>query len=172
MKRRVIGLIVAASLGAGPALAVDTRPYVNETQGYKMEIPEGWSDVVNGSTSSPDGYVRCTISAQANPRTVNTHQDEINNSLKVYTAEVWKKQFFTGGATGVIETTGITRLEQFDAPWARGTITYPGSVTAKFGVLMIQGPGRIASVTCTGDPNTYDKRVFEVGKILNYLRPL
>jgi len=35
-------------------------------------------------------------------------------------------EFFTGGATGSVDQAGITRLEAFDAPWAKGRITYRG----------------------------------------------
>ena len=164
---------LSAALFATPALAAEARMYRDEARGFTTMIPEGWTDPAGSATTfSPDGAVSCTISVLPNPRTLGKDQADINASLSVYTNEVWKTQFFTGGATGQIDTSGITKLEQFDAPWARGTITYPGRALAKFGVLMIHSPGKVASVTCTGEPPSYDKHVAGIGWVLNYLRPL
>jgi hypothetical protein len=165
-------LAIAAALAA-PAIAAEGRLYQDQARGFSTLIPEGWSDPSGGlTTSSPDGSVSCTITAQPVSATASMSQDAVNASMQVYTAEVWRDQFFRGGAEGVIETSGITRLEQFDAPWARGTITYPGHQLAKFGVLLVQAPGKLASVTCTGEPIAYEKNLRGLSTVLNYLRPL
>ena len=164
---------LAASVLAVPAAAAEGRLYQDRARGFSTMIPDGWSDPSGGlTTSSPDGSVSCTITAQPVSATASMSQDAINASMQVYTAAVWQGQFFRGGAEGVIETSGITRLEQFDAPWARGTITYPGRPLAKFGVLLVQAPGKLASVTCTGEPFAYDKNLRGLSTVLNYLRPL
>jgi hypothetical protein len=165
--------LAAACVLAGAAAAKDAVLYEDRARGFSTMIPEGWSDPAGGvSTSSADGSVSCTITAMPTPRTATLTQDEVNASMSVYTSDVWKQQFFTGGASGAITDSGITRLEQYDAPWARGTITYPGSAFAKFGVLMVAAPGKLASVTCTGEPTAYDTNLRGLTTVLNYLRPL
>ena len=162
-----IALLAGANAKEGATL------YEDRTHGFSTLIPDGWSNPAGGLvTTSGDGSVRCSITAMPVPRTSGMTQDEVNAAMAVYTADIWKTQFFTGGATGTITDSGITRLEQFDAPWARGNITYPGSAYAKFGVLMVQSPGKLASVTCTGEPSAYDTNLRGLTTVLNYLRPL
>lgn len=168
--------LAAVALGVAlalPALAREGQLYEDRTRGFSTVIPPGWTDPAGGLvTTSADGSVRCTITAQPVPQTASMTQDEVNASMSVYTADIWNRQFFVGGATGAVSESGITRLEQYDAPWARGTITYPNSPTAKFGVLLISAPGKLASVTCTGEPFAYDKNLYGLTTVLNYLRPL
>lgn len=173
MTRRCLVALAAVLVMTGAAVSREGKLYQDAARGFQTLIPDGWSDPAGGLvTTSADGSVRCTITAQPAPRTASMTQDEVNTSMGVYTADIWKQQFFTGGATGVVTDSGITRLEQFDAPWARGTITYPGNPTAKFGVLLIAAPGKLASVTCTGEPFAYDKNLVGLTTVLNYLRPL
>lgn len=168
--------IVAAAIALAAvtsAAAKDAVLYEDKARGFSTMIPAGWSDPAGGLfTSSADGSVRCTITAMPVPRTATLTQDEVNASMNVYTSDVWKQQFFTGGAVGAVTDSGITRLEQYDAPWARGTITYPGTAFAKFGVLLVAAPGKLASVTCTGEPTAYDTNLRGLTTVLNYLRPL
>ena len=171
---RVLLVAVVAAAAVTSVQAADPTPYRDGARGFQTMIPEGWSDFAGGTTTySPDRSVSCTITVSPNPRTADMSQDQVNATLVVYTADVWRKQFFTGGAIGSVDQAGITRLEAFDAPWAKGRITYPGRAPAKFTVLMVQGPGRIVSGTCTGEPSGYDKHenLYGVGKVLNYLRP-
>ena len=147
--------------------------YEDRAHGFSTMIPDGWSDPAGGlATSSADGSVRCSITAMPVKQTAGMTQDQVNAAMSVYTADVWNGQFFTGGATGTITDFGITKLEQYDAPWARGTIIYPGTAFAKFGVLMVQAPGKLATVTCTGEPTSYDTNLRGLTTVLNYLRPL
>lgn len=167
----------AAFAGAAALLAAaahaEPRDYADAARGFSMKVPEGWSDPAGGLVvTSADGAVRCTVTAQPVPQTAGKTQDQVNAAMQVYTADIWNRQFFAGGATGTVDHSGITRMEQYDAPWARGTITYPGSPTAKFGVLLIQAPGKLASVTCTGEPLAYDANLSGVTTVLNWLRPL
>lgn len=167
------GALSAAALNLSAAAKEGATLYEDRTHGFSTLIPDGWSNPAGGLvTTSADGSVRCSITAMPVPRTSSMTQDEVNAAMGVYTADIWKTQFFTGGATGTITDSGITRLEQFDAPWARGNITYPGSAYAKFGVLMVQAPGKLASVTCTGEPSAYDTNLRGLTTVLNYLRPL
>lgn len=166
--------LTATVMLCSPAVA-DPKPHSDPARGFSTLIPEGWSDFAGGTTTySADRSVSCTITVTPNPQTAGMQQDDINRMLQVYTAEVWRAQFFQGGATGTIVQTGITRLDGFDAPWAKGQITYPGRALAKFTALLVQGPGKIVSGTCTGEPSGYDKHenIYGVGKVLNYMRPL
>ena len=165
-------LPVAALLLAGAALAAP-RPHADAARGFAMQIPEGWSDLDAAfSTVSPDGGVRCIVTARDAPQTAAFTQDQVNAAMQAYTAEIWKSRFFTGGVTGEIAQAGITKMEQFDAPWARGRLDYPGGATAKFGVILLGAPGRIVSVTCTASPAAYDVNLAGITTILNWLRPL
>lgn len=166
-------LSIAAALLITPALAAEPRDVTDPAHGFSMKIPDGWSGLDAGlSTTSPGGGVRCTITAQAVPQTTAQTQDQVNASMQAYTADIWRSRFFTGGITGAIENAGITKMEQFDAPWARGRLNYPGGAVAKFGVLMIAAPGRLASVTCTASPSVYDENLAGITTVLNWLRPL
>jgi hypothetical protein len=168
----VCALVLA---GVFDAQAADPKPYRDEARGFVTVIPDGWTDFAGGLTTfSTDKSVSCTITVSPNPRTANMTQDEVNATLMVYTSEFWRQQFFQGGVTGNIELSGTTRLEAYDAPWAKGNITYPGRAPAKFTVLMVQGPGKIVSGTCTGEPSGYLKHenLYGIGKVLNYLRPI
>lgn len=172
MVRRIAVLAASIALMAA-ATAPEVTPYTDSVKGFTTMIPVGWSDPAGSmTTASGDQTIHCTFTVSSNPRTANMGQDEINASLAAYTADVWKQQFFTSGVTGSIEVSGITRLEAFDAPWARGMITYPGQAANKFGVLLVAGPGKIVTVTCLGDAGSYAEHVFEIGKVMNYLRPL
>ncbi len=169
--RVAVPLFIAAA--AAFAANAEPRDYADPARGFSMKIPEGWSDLAGGmATTSADGSVRCAITATPTPQTASRSQDQVNAGMQAYTADIWKQQFFANGATGTVENAGITRMEQFDAPWARGFITYPGNPTAKFGVLVIAAPGRLASVTCTGEPAAYDANLGGVTTVLNWLRPL
>lgn len=157
------------------AAAADPKPYSDPARGFSTMIPEGWSDFAGGTTTySADRSVSCTITVTPHPASAQMSQADINLSLQAYTADVWRAQFFQGGATGTIEQAGITKLDAFDAPYAKGQITYPGRALAKFTVLLVQGPGKIVSGTCTGEPSGYNKHenIYGVGKVLNYMRPL
>lgn len=165
--------LAAALLSAAPALAAETRDVADAAHGFSLKIPGGWSDLDAGlSTSSPDGGVRCTIAAQAVPQSAAMTQEQVNATMQAYTADIWKARFFTGGVTGQIENSGITRMEQYDAPWARGRLNYPNGATAKFGVIMLSAPGKMASVTCTATPAAYDDNLAGITTVLNWLRPL
>jgi len=87
-------------------------------------------------------------------------------------AEVWKTRFLTGGVTGSIDHSGITKMEQYDGPWARGRLNYPNGAAAKFGVIMLSAPGRMATLTCSADPAAYDSHLADITNLLNWLRPL
>lgn len=167
----VLAVLVAL---VSSAQAADPRPYRDDARGFTMMIPDGWSDMNGGvMTESPDHAVRCTITAQPNGQTAAMTQDDVNAMVsRAYTKEVWERQFFVGGATGTIAESGITRLEQFDAPWARGMVTYPGSAPAKFGTILLMAPGRIASASCIGDPASYTANFAGITAILNFLRPI
>ncbi|BCW87462.1 hypothetical protein sos41_05910 [Alphaproteobacteria bacterium SO-S41] len=167
------GAWAAAALSLPAAAKDGATLYEDRTHGFSTMIPDGWSNPAGGLvTSSADGSVRCSITAMPVKQTAGMTQDEVNAAMGVYTSDIWKTQFFTGGATGEITDSGITKLEQYDAPWARGTIIYPGTAFAKFGVLMVQAPGKLATVTCTGEPTSYDTNLRGLTTVLNYLRPL
>lgn len=173
--RLICAALIASAILFPCAQAADPKPYSDAARGFSTVIPEGWADFAGGVTTySTDRSVSCTITVTPNPRTANLAQSDINASLMAYTADVWKQQFFQGGTTGTIELSGITQLDGYDAPWAKGDITYPGHKPAKFTVLMVQAPGTIVSGTCTGEPQGYLKHenIYGVGKVLNYLRPL
>ncbi len=171
MKRlAVLTIAMAAALATA---AAQPRDHADAARGFSMKVPEGWSGPdASLAVASPDGAVRCTITAQPVPQTAAHTQDQVNASMKAYTADIWKSRFLTGGVTGAIEHSGITRMEQYDAPWARGRLNYPNGATARFGVLMIAAPGKLASVTCTGEPHVYDANIAGITTVLNWLRPL
>lgn len=171
--RKALFAAAAAMLLSGSALAAEPVPYEDPARGFKTVIPEGWSNPAGGlMTQNAAQTITCTFTIQPNPQTASKDQETINRSLAVYTADVWKQQFFTGGTTGSIEVSGITRLEAYDAPWARGLITYPGRELNKFGVLLLAGPGKIVSGICLGEPAAYNDNIYGIGKVLNYLRPM
>ena len=97
---------------------------------------------------------------------------QVNATMQAYTAEVWRSRFLAGGVTGSIDHSGITKMEQYDAPWARGRLNYPNGAAAKFGVIMLAAPGRLASITCSADPTAYDDHLADITNLLNWLRPL
>lgn len=168
---RFVCLIAVMLVSA--AMAAEPKDYADPERGFSMKVPDGWTGPAGGlAVTSADGGVRCTITARKVPQTADKTQEQVNAAMQAYTADLWKGQFFTGGANGTIEKSGVTRMEQYDAPWARGTITYPGSASAKFGVLLIQAPGRLASITCTGQPLAYDANFTGVTTAINWLRPL
>lgn len=172
MSRRIV---IAALLAAGlntPAAAAEARDIADPAAGYAMKLPAGWSEPSGGVTTSADGSVRCTMTGQDVPQSAALTQDQVNASMQAYSAEVWKSRFFTGGITGTIEHSGITRMEQYDAPWARGRLSYPNGAEAKFGVILLSAPGKLATVTCTATPAAYDAHLGEVTTVLNWLRPL
>lgn len=164
-------LAIAAALLAGAAVA-EPRDFTDPAGGYTMKIPEGWSDVTNGQTLSADGAVQCTMTAQAVARTAAMTQDQVNTAMQAYTAEVWRTQFFTGGVSGSIDKSGITKMEQYDAPWARGRMAYPTGQEVTFGALVIARPGRLASVTCLSAFGAYETNLAGISTVLNWLRPL
>lgn len=169
---RVAALLLAAAL-TSPTAAAAPQPYRDEARGFAMVIPDGWSDPKGGAmTESGDHAVRCTVTAQPAKQTAGMTQEDVNAMVsRSYTKDVWEHQFFTGGATGAITESGITKMEQYDAPWARGTVTYTGSNLAKFGTILLMAPGKIASVTCVGEPAGFDANFSGITTILNYLRP-
>jgi hypothetical protein len=167
----VIAATTALILGA-PARA-EPSDYADPARGYSMKVPEGWSSpAAGGVTTSADGAVQCTVTTQAVPQTATQSQEQVNAAMQAYTPDIWRQRFFTGGVTGTVETAGITKMEQFDAPWARGRMAYPNGVEVKFGVLLISAPGRLATVTCLSDPGAYDKNLAGITTVLNWLRPL
>ncbi len=174
MRRTLASLAAAATLiAAAHAETKDVREYKDEARGFSMRLPDGWTDPKGGMmTTSADGSVRCNVTAQPTPKTADMTQDQVNASMQAYTADIWEQRFFTGGAKGVVTDSGITRLDLHDAPWARGTVEYPRSPLAKFGVILVPAPGKLVSVTCTGEPAAYDKNLHGVTTILNWIRPL
>ncbi len=157
---------------AAPPQAHPT-PFEDAAKGYKTMIPEQWStpgaDMV---TVSADQTVRCTFLVTPDASTIGMTQPDINASMAKYTADIWAQRYFTGGVTGKIEVSGITQLEGFDAPWARGTIIYPGREPLRFNVLVVGGPGKLVTGTCMGDAVNFVDKFGEIGIVLNYLRPL
>jgi len=154
-----------------PAIA-EPRIYTDPVAGYSMKIPDGWSDMTNGQTMSADSAVQCTVTGQHVAQTTALPQEAVNISMQAYTAEFWRQRFFASGITGSIDNVGITKMEQYDAPWARGGMAYPTGQEVKFNALMIAGPGRLVSVTCLTSPGGYDKNFPGITTVLNWLRPL
>ena len=168
-------LITASAVLVTGAAAGEPKPYRNETNGFSLLVPDGWSDpaAADGmTTTSADGAVRCSVTAQADEATKNETQDAINARISAtYTGDSWERQFLGNGTEGQIESSGITRIEQWDAPWAKGWLRYPQQ-TARFGVILFQTPGRIISLTCIGETASYDKNNDDVVTVLNNLRPV
>lgn len=168
-------LLMATALIAD-ASAGEPKPYRNETNGFSLLVPDGWSDpaAADGMTTvSADGSVRCSVTAQANAATKDTTQDTINAQVAAtYNGELWERQFLSNGQQGQIESSGITRIEHYDAPWAKGWLRYPNQPNARFGVILFQTPGRIVSLTCIGEMASYDKNGDDVVTVLNNLRPV
>lgn len=171
MRPTILACVLVPALSAA-SLAAEPRDFADPAAGYAMKLPEGWSEPAGGVTLSGDGSVRCAVTAQPVPQTATMTQDQVNASMQAYTAEVWAGRFFTGGVTGTIDHSGITRMEQYDAPWARGRMNYPNGAVAKFGVIMLSAPGKLASVTCAAEPAAYDGNLAGITTILNWLRPL
>ena len=170
MMRATATLLVAAALGF--AAQAGMRDFADPAAGYALKLPDGWSEPAGGVTTSADGSVRCTATAQAVTQTVTMTQDQVNGTMQAYTADIWKARFLTGGITGSIDHSGITKMEQYDAPWARGRLTYPNGAVAKFGVIMLAAPGKLASLTCSADPAAYDSHLADITNLLNWIRPL
>jgi hypothetical protein len=171
MLRRIIWAGVCAVAVAATATA-EPRDVTDPVAGYSMKIPDGWSDMANGQTMSADGAVQCTVTGQKVAQTAALSQDDVNTTMQGYTAEFWRQRFFAGGITGSIDNVGITKMEQYEAPWARGRVAYPTGQEVKFNALMIAGPGRLVSVTCLTSPGGYDKNFPSITIVLNWLRPL
>lgn len=169
-------LRIAALLVFTAALTITahagTRDYRDPVAGYSLKLPDGWTDPAGGITTSPDTSVRCTITAQHTPQTAAMTQEQVNTAMQAYTVDVWRTRFFTAGITGSIDHSGITKMEQYDAPWARGRLSYPNGAAAKFGVIMLSAPGRLTSITCSADPAAYDNHLADITNLLNWLRPL
>lgn len=172
MPKPVLAICLLCGLLTASASAAEPRDIADPAAGYAMKLPAGWSEPAGGVTTSADGSVRCTMTGQAVPQSAALTQDQVNASMQAYNAEVWKSRFFTGGITGTIEHSGITKMEQYDAPWARGRLNYPNGAVAKFGVILLSAPGKLATVTCTATPAAYDAHLGEVTTVLNWLRPL
>lgn len=168
--RAATTLFIAAALTF--AANADMRDFADPAAGYALKLPDGWTDPVGGVTTSGDGSVRCTATGQAVAQTAAMTQEQVNATMQAYTADVWKTRFLTGGVTGSIDHSGITKMEQYDAPWARGRLNYPNGANAKFGVIMLSAPGKMATLTCSADPAAYDSHLADITNLLNWLRPL
>ena len=166
-----IGLAALAGL---PAIAADAQPYRDETRGFSITVPDGWSSFEGGMmTTSPDAKVRCTVAASANPATVGQLQEQINtDAAATYTPLFWDRQFFVGGASGAIEDSGVASYDAHQAPWAKGTVEYPNAALANFEIVMVPSPGKVTTVTCVGEPDPYAANQAGVTTIINSIRPL
>lgn len=169
---RIAGALLLAAALTVSASAGEMRDFADPAAGFSLKLPTGWTDPVAGVTTSADGSVRCTATGQAVPQTASMTQEQVNVTMQAYTAEVWKTRFLTGGVTGSIDHSGITKMEEYDAPWARGRLNYPNGAAAKFGVIMLSAPGRMATLTCSADPAAYDSHLADITNLLNWLRPL
>ncbi|MFT3810733.1 MAG: hypothetical protein QM698_12510 [Micropepsaceae bacterium] len=168
--RIAVALFLAAAV-IWPAQA-EMRDFADPAAGFSLKLPEAWTDPAGGVTTSADGSVRCTATGQPVPQTAAMTQEQVNATMQAYTADIWKSRFLTGGVTGSIDHSGITKMEQYDAPWARERLNYPNGAAAKFGVIMLSAPGKLASLTCLADPAAYDSHLADITNLLNWLRPL
>lgn len=166
--------ICLAAVAATPVFAHASTPYRDETRGFSIAVPDGWSAFDGGMmTTSPDDKIRCTVSVRDNPATAGQTQDQVNtDAAATYTPTFWERQFFVGGASGDIDDSGVATFDAHQAPWAKGTVKYSHSALANFEIVMVPAPGKVATVTCVGEPAPYAANQAGATIVINSLRPL
>jgi hypothetical protein len=173
MKLHISTALLAAAALCGGA-AADPKAYQDPQGRYAIQVPDGWSDPAGGmATSAADRSVTCTITATPNKATEGQTQEQVNAMVtQTYNGDVWAAQFFDANRQGEIEGSGIRRIDIYDAPWAKGWSVFRDTPKARFGVIVVQAPGRIVSATCTGEEAAYLKIQDEAAIVLNSLRPI
>jgi hypothetical protein len=169
-----IAAFCMAAAVAVPYASAEAKPYRDAERGFTIAVPEGWSAFDGGlMTTSPDSKVRCTVAVSPNAATSGLPQDQVNaDAAATYTPIFWERQFFVGGASGAIDDSGVATFDAFQAPWAKGTVEYPRSALANFEIVMVPAPGKVATVTCVGEPEPYAANQAGVTAVINSLRPL